>query len=155
MSVGFLNEYFIVATTDGHNFILLEDVTYVSRSGISYIIPKGAASDGASSPQDIWNLIPPFGAYWQAAFLHDNAYSNTITLTDGSPANLSFEECNNLFHEAMELSKVDPLEIDVMFSAVSLYGKPYFDSSRISGSMKTQNTQYTTSQKHDNYDPHI
>ena len=34
-------------------------------------VPVGYLTDGASVPQLLWNLIPPWGSYGQAAVVHD------------------------------------------------------------------------------------
>jgi len=69
---------FQVSSVDGRNFVLLADAFYTSADGARYCLPAGAASDGASTPPEVWPLMPPFGKYWPAAYLHDAAYRNTL-----------------------------------------------------------------------------
>ena len=102
MNPSFSPDYFKVATNDGHNFYLLEDVTYTSKDGTVYILPKGATSDGASVPEVLWNVLPPFGKYWQAAYLHDCAYRDTLKTADGAYASLDETKSNDLLQEVME-----------------------------------------------------
>jgi hypothetical protein len=132
---GFQSPYFSVATADGHNFFLLENAIYISKNGTTYILPKGATSDGASTPQALWSTgLAPFGTYWKAAYLHDCAYRNTLLLADGkTPANLSFEDSNNLLKEAMELSGDGDLTIFNIYEGVALGGKSSFDNDRAKG----------------------
>ena len=72
--MGFTKLDLHVSTKDGHNCILLEPLVYVTKAGKEIVVPAGAGTDGASTPQAMWNLIPPFGTYWLAAVLHDGMY---------------------------------------------------------------------------------
>jgi len=134
MNVGFQSKGFKVYSTDGHNFILLEDIQYMSRLGVLYILPAGATSDGASVPQVAWNILPPFGSYWKAAYLHDCAYRNTLLLADKSVANLTFEQSNDLLKEAMEVDgETEDITIFNIYEGVALGGRVAFDGDRAAG----------------------
>lgn len=130
---GFQVQYFKVASIEGHNFVLLEDVVYISSIGTIYILPKGATSDGASTPQTIWNILPPFGTYWKAAYLHDCAYRNTLLLSDRTPANLTEQQSNELLKEAMIFSGDGDLTIFNIYEGVALGGKSSFIADRAKG----------------------
>ena len=111
--MSFIQSAFKVSTNDGRNFVLLEDVTYICKSGETITIPAGATSDGASTPQAIWNLLPPFGKYWRAAFLHDYLYRL-------SGRQKSF--CDSILLEAMDGCGVDLITRETIFKAVSSFG---------------------------------
>jgi len=102
-----------IRTGDGRNVILLEDLIYVSESGQVIIAPIGNRSDGASTPKEIWALIPPFGLYWLAALLHDGGYQDSLwqMLPDGTKVKLTLtkEQCDLLLLEAMVSLGVDLL----------------------------------------------
>lgn len=135
--MGFSSEYLEVASSDGRNFTLLKEVVYTAADGTVYIMPVGATSDGASTPSIVWPLIPPFGIYWKAAFLHDCAYRNTLGVDDKSkanpqiiPANLPKCDCDALLCEAMESLGVGKTRIDEIYEAVVVAGTSSFDSDR-------------------------
>lgn len=133
MSLGFTNLPFQVSTSDGRNFILLVDAFYTAKDGSQYCMPVGATSDGASTPPEVWQMIPPFGLYWPAAFLHDCAYRNTLQKWIGSSwvkCALMKAECDNLLHEAMESLGVSLIERDTIYEAVVLAGASSFESDR-------------------------
>lgn len=110
-----------VQTSDGRNFVLLEPFSYTSSAGVIITVPAGATSDGASTPREIWALIPPFGTYWMAAFLHDYLYRST---------NFSKNECDDLLRDAMECLGVDLIEREEIYEGVHLGGNSSFVSDR-------------------------
>lgn len=134
MKNGFNDLPFKVATSDGRNFILLEQVIYVTKDGLkSYIIPIGATSDGASTPPEIWLNFPPFGSYWPAAFLHDAAYRGTLAKLDGSLAMLTKPECDHLLLDAMEQLGTHTFTCSAIYEGVALGGASSFVSDRAQG----------------------
>lgn len=88
-------------TLDGHNCTVVNPITYIAADGRTFIIPRGSVTDGCSTPPELWPFIPPFGTYWLAAVLHDAGYRNTLLNGDGTIANLSQDDCDSLFKEAM------------------------------------------------------
>ena len=110
-----------VKTSDGHNFELLAPFTYLTDAGVQLVVPIGALSDGASTPQEVWNLIPPFGSYWPAAYMHDYLYRCTQRPK---------AECDALFDEAMKTLGTNPLERLTIYHAVALAGQEAFDRDR-------------------------
>jgi hypothetical protein len=125
---------FHVATSDGRNFTLLDDVFYTSADGTKYRLPAGdGTSDGASTPAAVWAAIPPFGQYWPAAFLHDCAYRDTLEIWDGvtwDRATLPKDKCDALLFEAMLALGVGEFEAKVIYEAVVLAGQNSFDKDR-------------------------
>jgi hypothetical protein len=133
MNYGFKDTRFEVETEDGRNFVIIKDADYVSKKGIIYRIPIGATTDGASTPQVSWNLIPPFGKYWKAAVLHDAAYRNSLLVWNGTvfaKANLGFEDSNDLILEAMQSCGVNEVECYTIYEAVATCGKLSFIKDR-------------------------
>ncbi|MGD0331407.1 MAG: DUF1353 domain-containing protein [Nitrososphaeria archaeon] len=138
MRQGFQTEQFKVSTEDGRNFTLLEAVRYLSNDGTLFEIPFGATSDGASTPSGLWPMIPPFGPYWKAAFLHDSAYRNTLrkvtTLNAGveilTLAELSKESCDELLKEAMKSLQVHEALIIEIYEGVRFAGWSSFEEDR-------------------------
>jgi hypothetical protein len=135
-----------ICDQDGRNWKLLTPVVYKSRDGRVFVIPCGASTDGASTPALISNLLPPTGAYWQSAVLHDAAYQDTLLvwplgLIPTLPishemavtlqrASLSKDECDLLLKEAMELSGVDAITVETIYEGVRLGGASAFKEDR-------------------------
>lgn len=118
----FTSAEFKVSTADGRLFTLLEPVYYIRPStGETIVIPSGATSDGASTPREIWGILPPFGLYWRAAFLHDYLYRNT---------GRNKSDCDLIFKEAMIECLVPILIATAMYEAVSRGGEWSFDDDR-------------------------
>lgn len=137
MTQGFQNLPLEVSTRDGRNFVLLKESVYVAKDGTQYCLPFGAESDGASTPQAIWNLIPPFGPYWPAAVLHDCAYRNTLQIWNGSDwvkASLSKNECDDLLLEAMASLGVGMVERETIYEGVVIGGTSSFEKDRAQSS---------------------
>jgi hypothetical protein len=110
-----------VSTSDGRNFVLLEPFAYTSNADEVITVPAGATSDGASTPREIWDFIPPFGTYWKAAFLHDYLYRYT---------QMPKADCDALLKEAMQCLQVDPIEITAIYDGVTVGGQCSFNSDR-------------------------
>ena len=117
----FIPDTFVVTTVDGHNFTLVGDVHYLSKDNTDILIPAGSQSDGASTPCAIWNIIPPFGPYWRAAFLHDFLYRCTT---------IPKEQCDSIFREAMLEYGTSFSEAETIYAAVALVGIEAFRKDR-------------------------
>ena len=141
MSNGFINLPFRVASTDGRNFVLLEDQVYFATDGTRYVMPAFATTDGASTPPVLWQQlglawIPPFGSYWPAAVLHDCAFRDTLLVeVNGvrTPAHLTEAESNQLLDEAMTACGTHDLTKWNIFKGVCLAGASSFDDDRAKG----------------------
>jgi hypothetical protein len=110
-----------VETGDGRFFDLLEPLVYTTNSGEVITVPIGCTTDGASTPREIWNIIPPFGTYWLAAVLHDYLYR----ITERSKA-----ECDHLLLEAMISLGVDEALRNAIYEGVHIGGTVSFDEDR-------------------------
>ena len=133
MTTRFQNLPFQVSTVDGRNFTLLADAFYVAKDGTRYCLPAGSTSDGASTPSEIWPMIPPFGLYWPAAFLHDASYRNALLVWNGNgwvKAALPKEKCDALLLEAMETLGVGFVERQTIYEGVVVGGGSSFATDR-------------------------
>jgi hypothetical protein len=117
----FIGLPFQCKTSDGRNFELTASFTYLTDAGEQVVVPIGALSDGASTPPEVWNLIPPFGVYWPAAYMHDFLYRCTQRTK---------AECDALFDEAMKTLGTNPLVRLAIYHAVALAGQDAFDRDR-------------------------
>lgn len=84
-------------------------------------IPAGYLTDGASVPQLFWNVIPPWGAYGQAAVVHDILCEYLITVKDGVPNPITRQRCDQILNEAMKNLQVPTLQRWMISSAVCAY----------------------------------
>jgi hypothetical protein len=121
MKNGFINGFVSVTTGDGHICTLLTPLVYRAKNGDIITIPSGAPTDGASVPQAMWNIIPPFGKYWLAAIMHDYLYRFTL---------LPKDRCDDLFLEAMESCGVDEILAHTIYEGVHLGGWKAFREDR-------------------------
>ncbi len=119
--MGFSKTTLRVETSDGRYFTLLEPLVYTSDAGEVITAPAGTKTDGASTPPELWPLIPPFGTYWLAAVLHDFLYR-----IDKRPK----VECDKLLLEAMLSLSVEKALRDAIYEGVVLGGLPSFAEDR-------------------------
>ncbi len=134
MTQGFQSRAAFVVTLDGRRFTLFKPIVYIARDGTVYVMPEGAQTDGASTPQAIWDVLPPFGQYWLAALLHDCAYQNTLQIEGKdsmlSIANLTKEQSDSLLKEAMESLGVHEADVETIYQGVHIGGFKAFRDDR-------------------------
>jgi hypothetical protein len=122
----FLTESVSVSTSDGRNFTLLTPLVFQCADGRMFRAMIGATTDGASTPQVGWNLIPPFGAYWRAAVLHDAAYRCALEQQQVNATwvrvMLPKDQADALLLEAMESCGVDFATRETIYEAVTKLG---------------------------------
>jgi hypothetical protein len=133
--IGFQQRNVTVMGQDGRNWAVVEPITYIAANGNTYVVPRGARTDGCSTPKEIWPFLPPFGDYWLAAVLHDAGYQNTLLVeneqgTALQTANLTKEQCDNLFKEAMQTLGVNEATVDKIYWGVSVGGWKAFKTDR-------------------------
>jgi hypothetical protein len=133
----FLNLPIQCSSNDGLNVIITAPLYFLAASGDNYMVPVGATSDGASTPHEIWPLLPPFGVYWPAAVLHDAAYRNTLMVkranagfSDWALAALPRDRCDDLLKEAMRDLGVSEADIVEIYEGVHLCGEDSFVGDR-------------------------
>lgn len=98
---------------DGTNYRLLDAFSYDS-SLETITVPAGFATDFASVPKVLWNLLPPTGPYGKAAVIHDFLYR-----TYGYSSKIIADA---IFYEAMTALHVPRVTRSVMYLAVHLFG---------------------------------
>lgn len=126
MPFGFVNLPAKVSSRDGLNVILLDYLEYEAKDGTRYRCIPGSASDGASTPPEIWIKYPPFGTYWPAAVLHDCCYRTTIEklMPSGQWIRIAADKnlADSLLLEAMESLGVSEFDRQAIYNAVKDFG---------------------------------
>jgi len=123
---GFQVNAFKVFTTDGRNVVLVDPVDYLSLDGTWYRMEAGTTSDGGSTPKIAWSLgITPFGKWWKPYVFHDRNFRSST---------LSFDKCNDLLWESMQLQGFDGPEDEAkamaIVEAVRKFGLQAFNQDR-------------------------
>lgn len=121
MTGRFTNLPLKVSSFDGRNFVLLEDFSFTRPNGEVITVPAGSESDGASTPPEIWPVLPPFGLYWPAAVLHDWAYRYS---------KLPKDECDLLLNEGMAALGVHEVTRIEIYEGVHFGGGKAFAEDR-------------------------
>lgn len=84
-------------------------------------VPAGFLTDGASVPRAFWSIIPPWGAYGQAAVLHDYLCEFLSITVNGAPQRITRAQCDAILNEAMGVLGVPPATKGAIYDAVCLY----------------------------------
>ena len=84
-------------------------------------IPAGYLTDGASVPRLFWNMIPPWGAYGQAAVVHDLLCEYLSVVRNGVPTKITRAECDNVLNQAMQNLGVPTTQRLMIYGAVCAY----------------------------------
>lgn len=85
-------------------------------------VPAGYLTDGASVPRVVWSLVPPWGAYGQAAVVHDLLCEYLVVMTDaGDQVRITRAEADLLFLQAMTVLQVPAPNRQLMYAGVSTY----------------------------------
>jgi Protein of unknown function (DUF1353) len=123
---------FVGSSLDGHNWVATA-YFYWWWQGRRYRCIIGATTDGASTPQVGWNLIPPFGWYWLAALAHDFAYRAQCEVQnpDGTwtRIQMAFDDANQMLLDLMASLQTGPLqegEKRLIYEAVHRAGQTAF-----------------------------
>lgn len=89
--------------------------------GRTVVVPVGFSSDGASVPRFMWAIYPPFGAYLEAAIVHDwFCVSHEVDYVTAA----------KVFREAMEACGVPKWRRNKMYFAVRWFG-PRFKAKKL------------------------
>lgn len=102
-------------TVNGSRLFSLESsFRYIGTTDM-VTVPAGFVTDGASVPRVFWNILQPFGEYFEAAIIHDYLYS---------PRNrfITRERADAIFLEAMKEVGVGWLTRRTIYRAVRLFG---------------------------------
>ena len=96
---------------------------YIGKKGSNQWVhvPAGFLTDGASVPQPLWSVIPPWGPWGQAAIVHDYLCEYLSITVDGKPQAISRQYADLLFLEMLIVLDVPELNRKMMYSAVDAY----------------------------------
>lgn len=119
---------------DGRNWVATQ-YFYWWWKGKYYRCVIGATTDGASTPQITWNVLPPFGWYWLAAICHDFGFRGMVEvlLDDGTwhRIQMAFSDCNQMIFDLMTVLQSKPeheAEKVIIYQAVSKAGQSPFST---------------------------
>lgn len=84
-------------------------------------VPAGYLTDGASVPRLFWPFIPPWGAYGQAAVVHDIICEYLSITVDGAPHSITREACDEILFDAMAVLEVPVIKRRIIAVGVRLY----------------------------------
>lgn len=98
---------------------LLEDFGYVDPDGVTWDVPKGAVTNGASVPWGFWNIIggPYDGPYRDAAVIHDYFVEKKTR---------SWEDTHRMFYHAVLARGISDTLARTMYAGVR-YGGPRWE----------------------------
>lgn len=82
-------------------------------SGDTIEVPSGFITDFASIPRVFWVILPKWGRYGNASVVHDYLYFTKER---------SRKEADDIFYEAMIVSKTNKIIAKIMYYAVRLFG---------------------------------
>ena len=104
---------------DGRQWVVRQPVAFtLEQTGETLVVPEGFVTDFASTPKEVWMLLPPTGMYALPALVHDYLYW-THACTK--------EQADAVFLMAMNQMGVDPLKQGLMYNAVALAGLPSWE----------------------------
>jgi hypothetical protein len=99
---------------NGRDMRLLAAFSYTDPAGVTWDVPPGAVTDGASIPRVFWIIAAPFeGKYRDAAVVHDY-----FCVSKSHP----WSDTHLMFYRAMRASGVDELTAKTMYGAVYYFG---------------------------------
>jgi len=99
---------------DGRNITLEQPFRYVDSRGREWDVPAGMTTEGASVPQFLWMVSPPFtGQYRAAAIIHDY-YCQTKSR--------SWKDTHQVFYAASRAAGVKEATAKAMYGAIYYFG---------------------------------
>lgn len=84
-------------------------------------VPKGYLTDGASIPRPLWNILPPWGQYGQAAIVHDYLCDYGLVMVDGEYREINRAETDRILSESLSVLRVPALKRSIIMSGVNLH----------------------------------
>lgn len=84
-------------------------------------VPVGYLSDGASVPRIFWGLLPAWGAYGQAAVLHDYLCEHLTQIKNGQTVTITRKQADDAFKDACVALDVPRWKRNIMFIAIAVY----------------------------------
>lgn len=129
----FSTQIFNVASSGGELFDLLLPVYYLDRNGRLFEMPRGAQSDGISSPRAAQGLRPAGGQDWPAGWFHDGCCRKWMRFWNGeawenarAQAVTTSEQAADMLYECAEVCGDNELEAETLYWAVTIFGKRNF-----------------------------
>jgi hypothetical protein len=89
------------------------------------VVPTGFVTDFASIPRILWPVLSPVGEYGKAALLHD--YCCAIQYKKDR------KYCDDIFKEAMQVLRVHPLKIFILYWGVRMFGEHSWNNAKLRG----------------------
>lgn len=99
---------------------LTKPLVYMTSDGRDFVVPKSFDTNFASVPKILWSILPPVGKHTQAAVLHDYLY------TFGFGLGVSRKEADEIFYEALLVSRVAKPAAYIIYQCVRLFGKSHY-----------------------------
>ena len=104
------------AGADGIRLQLIDALVYDSALlQRSLLVPAGFVTDLASIPQLLWNVLPPIGAYDEAAVVHDYLFQHP-------PDGVTLRLANAVLNEAMAVCRVRRWKRRAIYAGVVIGG---------------------------------
>lgn len=130
MKIRFLTPLDVRAKMDGTWTLLNPLDVDLGLEGI-LSVPADFNTDLASVPRLFWNILPPFGAYEEAAVAHDWLYRNAgrvevIERQQPRPTLFSRAGADAVFLAGMIACDVPVWQRSAIYRAVRLFGGPSF-----------------------------
>jgi hypothetical protein len=111
-------------------------IFYSKILDVKIVVKEWYVSDGASVPQILWNIFPPFGSYLYAAIIHDVL----CDLAKLGVCPIDSTMAAKVFKEAMEALGVSKWKSQPMYRAVLFLGPRWKANNNVSiGSMRDIN----------------
>lgn len=124
----------ITSVPDGRNWELMEPLVYQCTNGRLIRAKPGSQTDGLSTPQAIWNIIPPMGPLWCAGVIHDAGYRGTCeiydTVTGWTPYLADEHTFDLIIDEALASLGATWLERETIYKALCVAGNRAFAEDR-------------------------
>lgn len=94
--------------------MLFNNPTFYSSNDCGLInVPAGFKTDLTTTPESVWEWLPPDGPYMAAAIIHNTSHS---------ALNLTRLENDNVFQEAMKSLDIDSDEQSLLYFVTGVFG---------------------------------
>lgn len=84
------------------------------------VVPQGFVTDLASTPRQVWRMLPKFGPWFGAAIVHDFIYRT-------KPKGIDRRQADRVFLELMKADGVRYGDARIMYRAVREFGDIVWD----------------------------
>ena len=104
---------------EDNKWMLFNNLMFYSNDVGLINVPAGFKTDLTSTPEAVWEWLPPDGPYMAAAIIHDYLYSKQSALS------ITREEADDVFKEAMKSLDVDSNKRKHEFQSCEAYAELY------------------------------